>query len=161
MEDKLNLVEILKNTLPGTKLWSPLYGDCEFVRIKDNESNYPICCKVKQKDGFFGYTDFSTKGTKGEYDSRYENCECMLFPSKKNRDWSTFKVSKPYKHFKPYQKVLIQVWNGNKPIWIADLYSHYDKDVHEHVLVGSSLKYYDDNIIPYEGNEDKLGKPIE
>ena len=80
--DELNLVEILKNTPKGTKLWSPLLGECEFVEIvKDYPS--PIRCK---KPGQKWCWYFKSNG----HFVNYDDSECVLFPSKENRDWSTF-----------------------------------------------------------------------
>ena len=83
--------------------------------------------------------------------------ECVLFPSKENHDWSTFKAPKKHKHFEPYQKVLVKVYG--KSDWNAELYSHYDALKDRHYLVGSDW-VKDENIIPYEENKDKLGKPV-
>lgn len=98
MDDNLNLVEILKDAPKGTKLWSPLCGECELVAVEENYS-YPISCKTSDgKDINFTHL--------GKYYSIFKNGECVLFPSKENRDWSTFKVSEGHKHFVPFQRVL-------------------------------------------------------
>lgn len=76
---ELNLIEILKNVPKGTKLYSPIFGECElngisndFIYISGNHGGY------LNKDGTY-----------------YEGCgECLLFPSKENRDWSTFEIKK-------------------------------------------------------------------
>ena len=84
----------------------------------------------------------------------------MLFPSKENRDWATFKVTKEHKHFEPFQKVLCVADNNpDCEVWAADFYSHYDESTREHYLVSGFVKA-DDEVISYEGNEDKLGKPV-
>lgn len=46
MNEKLNLVEILKDVPKGTKLWSPLCGECTLHGI-DMSSDVPICVEVK------------------------------------------------------------------------------------------------------------------
>lgn len=85
----MNLVEILKDVPSGTKLYSPIYGECEFLGI-DNMMEFPIrvrpCYNIK--NGWDGFTKHGKK-------SDCKNAECLLFPSEENRDWSTFKVSKP------------------------------------------------------------------
>ena len=50
MNENLNLVEILKYVPRGTMLWSPIYGDCEFIEIRYNDE-YPIICLVQHRDG--------------------------------------------------------------------------------------------------------------
>ena len=65
----------------------------------------------------------------------YENGECMLFPSKENRNWDTFKIPKKHKEFEPFQKVLISGIIDNVWYWFATLYSHYDSKHKLHVLI--------------------------
>ena len=43
----------------------------------------------------------------------------------------------------------------------AALYSNYDELCNCYYLVGDIHVCKDDDIIPYEGNEDKLGKYVE
>lgn len=45
MNKNLNLAEILKDAPKGTKLWSPLCGECELVAVDENYT-YPILCKT-------------------------------------------------------------------------------------------------------------------
>lgn len=145
--DELNLVEILKNVPKGTKLWSPICGELEFLYVRDNIKFPGIVCNNNSREwGFLSNGKFDPKG------------ECMIFPSKENMNWETFNIP-THKHFEPFQKVLCLV--VNKPgckIWSANFYSHYDEDKKQHYLVGGFLRN-DDEVIPYKGNEDKLGKP--
>ena len=73
-EENLNLVKILKNCPKGTKLYSPVYGDVELVKVC-NGCDYPI--EVNSTTGEF------TKD--GRLFLNYDD-ECMLFPSKDQRD---------------------------------------------------------------------------
>lgn len=78
--EELNLIELLKDSPKGTKLYSPILGECELDEIsKENE-----LINVKAETGY--YTFYK----KGSY-YRYFG-ECLLFPSKNNRDWTTFKT---------------------------------------------------------------------
>ena len=95
----------------------------------------------------------------GKFYCDYKNGECVLFPSKENHDWSTFKVPKKHKEFKPFERVLVREWCDCKSVWTASLYSHYDDALDRHCLLGSE-RVEDDRIIPYEGNENKLGNTI-
>ena len=158
MNKNLNLVEILKDVPKGTKLWSPICGECEFVGIRYDESRrYPIMCKALGKDGINHYEMFTDSGTIAIW---YEHSECMLFPSKENRDWSTFKAPKQHKHFEPYQKVLVKEYCAGKCRWILDYYCFHNSSPNRHYLVGTGWAE-DKDIIPYEGNEDKVGKAID
>jgi len=91
----------------------------------------------------------------------YDGGEVLLFPSKDQRDWSKFRVEKPHKQFKHREEVLVvgSIKLRSNLVWCMDLYSHYGKVDKRHVTL--CLRYLEDkNIIPYEGNEDKLGEPV-
>lgn len=158
MNENINLVEILKNVPKGTKLWSPACGECELIRISDEDIIYPIICKAVDKKGHNLYERFTANGG---FFSFYDKAECVLFPSKENRDWATFKVPEQHKRFEPFQKVLT-VTDGyiSKKIWAADIFSHYDEINNKYFLV-SGYEVDEDEVIPYEGNEDLLGKVVE
>lgn len=83
MNENLNLVEILKDCPKGTKLYSPIYGDVELIRVLQNYGgDYPI--EIKLIDG--SINGVTTDGRLYEY----YNGECVLFPSRYQRDWSKF-----------------------------------------------------------------------
>ena len=151
MNENLNLVEKLKDVPKGTKLWSPVCGDCELLNANATCKISPIICI---SDGVKWH--FKADGSF----TSHTGAECVLFPSKENRDWSTFKVPNQHKHFEPFQKVLHAIVNEvGYEEWFADIYSHYNDLTREHYLV-SGFVVDDDEIIPYEGNEGKLGKPV-
>ena len=86
----MNIAEILKDCPKGTKLYSPLFGDVILDSVID-DNTYPINVKT-------GYsTEFFTEEGKFYYNNK-EKAECLLFPSKDNHDWSTFKRKKKDKH---------------------------------------------------------------
>lgn len=78
MNENINLVELLKDCPKGTKFYTPICGEVELVVIDDNlintTNNIYNCFFTKE-----GY--YSTKGTP----------ECLLFPSKDQRDWNVWK----------------------------------------------------------------------
>lgn len=69
------------------------------------------------------------------------------------------------KVFKPGQLVLTQYYAKDDiehMKWKLQIYSHYDEDMKCHLLATDSHGYSDDTaVIPYDGNEDKLGKLVE
>lgn len=71
------------------------------------------------------------------------------------------KEKNAYKTFKPFQKVLVKVAQGFELVWIAAIYSHYDTKNNRHYLTNMQWTEDDDYIIPFEGNEDKLGQIAE
>lgn len=158
MNENLDLTEILKDAQSGTKLWSPICGVCYFKEIREGSCT-PIVCRAMSIEGNFHTVCFTKEGRRNP---EFENGVCVLFPSEENRDWSTFKAPKKHKEFKPFQKVLCAVpTEFGYEVWNADIYSHYDEFNRKHFLISGFAKKDDDDIIPYEGNEDKLGKTVE
>ena len=86
MNEDLNLVEILKDCPKGTKLYSTVHGEVEYRGIYD-KGVYRI--KFKTEDG-----DIYSATPDGRYLYCF-NGECILFPSKEQRDWSKFNPKKP------------------------------------------------------------------
>ena len=86
MNEKLNLVEILKDCPKGTKLWSPLCGECEFEEIRYGEI-FLIHTRALCDRSLFKFMD----------DGKFYNNDgvCVLFPSREQRDWSKFQ--RPFK----------------------------------------------------------------
>lgn len=124
---KLNLVEILKDCPAGTELWSPLFGLGAFIAVVDKD-RYPIHVQFKANDG---EKDIRTFASSGEYFDEYEGEECALFPSKENRDWSTFKVEKPkfdVSSLQPFDKVLVR--DSDEQQWRCGFFSHLNGDKH-------------------------------
>lgn len=148
MNENLNLVEILKDAPQGTKLWSPIIGECELVEVDEN-CMYPIKCKALDNNFWKFYSD-------GRY-VNYEGAKCVLFPSEENKDWSTFKNLKTHKEFEFNQKVLVGLPFNNQYIWRRDLYLNYNKVKKMHCT--SYEKFVPDSlIIPYD--KDKDGKQV-
>lgn len=84
MNENLNLVEILKDCPNGTKLYSTTLGEVEFDHI-ENFSTYRIIIRSKH----YGTERLTANG------KMYSHCgECILFPSKEQRDWSKFNPKK-------------------------------------------------------------------
>ena len=164
MNENINLVEILKDAPKGTLLYSPIFGELAYIGCfaEEGQTYSIIVCQYPDAigQGDSVSVDFDENGIylNHGYSSRRES-ECLLFPSKDNIDWSIFKAPWKHSHFEPFQKVLFVIYyNPNAGIWTAGIYSHYAENWH--YLVGN-LRREDEEIIPYEGNEDKLGKPVE
>ena len=116
MNENLNLVEILKDCPKGTKLYSTVYGEVEFYGI-ENGSEYLV--KYVKSDGSLGSVT-----AQGMVLSCYDG-ECILFPSREQRDWSKFKVKKPKfdpKTLCPFDKVLARDYLHGK--WTCGFFSH-------------------------------------
>ena len=145
MNENLNLSKILRDCPKGTKLYSTIYGDVEFVKVS-NHLEYPI--EVKRR--YYSIGSFTNDGRLlAGYDG-----ECVLFPSKEQRDWSKFKPKKPKfdtKTLKPFDKVLVRNSDDNK--WRCALYSYTidGNEVNKYVTIDCSYNYHR-YCIPY--NED-------
>lgn len=79
-KEKINIAELLKNCPKGTKLYSPLFGEVEFDCIEDG-----IGIKVDVSNGC---TEIFYSN--GRFYNGFTDAECLLFPSKDQRDWSKF-----------------------------------------------------------------------
>ena len=145
MNEKLNLVEILKDCPKGTKLYSTNFGVVKFDEIGNNP-NYPIV--VSHIGGFEKFTK----------DGRlYCICdgECVLFPSKDQRDWSKFKPKQPKfdpKTLQPFDKVLARF--SHDAIWKCTLFSHENKEecTYKYVTMNYDHRY----CIPYNDDTKHL-----
>ena len=80
-----NLANILKHCPKGTKLYSPICGDC-ILRGVDSDGTYPI--NVAPCSDAYHLITFTNEG---KLSARF-NGECLLFPSENQRDWTTFKI---------------------------------------------------------------------
>lgn len=146
MNENIDLTKILKDCPRGTKLYSLIFGEVNFEKIGSDDE----------------YAIFVTKGDitasftkKGFY---YDDIgeECLLFPSKDQRDWSKFtapwhkKEKFNPKTLKPFDKVLCKVVHGR---WYCDFFSCYIKG-HEYpnVCISGSYSY----CIPYNDDTKHL-----
>lgn len=162
MEKELNLIEILKDVPKGTKLYSPIFGECEFENV-DSDGVYVIHNGVVR---IFSYD--------GRY---YEGFgECLLFPSKENKDWLSFKANFDMDMYRVGEYVkskeserffkITEIRNGR---WytLYDIVTQYEgshitkstDDLHENFFVVykfdfSSLKPFD--LVLVRGNRDKI-----
>lgn len=152
MNENLDLTKILEGCPKGTEFYHAGYGRVWFIGISidSNYSNYPdypillsLC-----NDPYCPNIPLTKKGT---ISAQYEG-ECLLFPSKDQRDWSKFVRfwDKPKKEkfdintLQPFDKVLVR--NTLTTLWKADFYSfskYPDQDMAK--CVGG----YWFNCIPY------------
>lgn len=140
----IDLVELLRG-LPDFEsriFYCEIVGKCK-IKFVDEDDTYPIQVLADT----LPITDLTKYGTYYPIESAPDS-NCILWPSKDNRDWSTLGL---HKIFEPYEQVLISEDGG----YVADLYSHYDKELNQHVTT-SGRRRPDRSILPYKGNEDKL-----
>lgn len=143
MNENLDLTKILEGCPKGTKFYSTTYGTVEFIGF-DFSSVYPILMKLESS--WVGH--FTKDGR--IFHSYYG--ECILFPSKEQRDWSKFERfwDKPKKErfdpktLQPFDKVLgfYEVEGGS---WECAIFSHLN--IKERSAVCAGIIYT--KCIPY------------
>ena len=112
---ELDLVKILKDCPKGIKLYSTVHGEVTLEDVVEVGTDYPI-----KTDHPWGKAEFVRNG---KYYNEYDG-ECVLFPSKDQRDWSKFEI--PVKKFdyetlKPFDKVLVR--DGDCQCWRCAFFS--------------------------------------
>ena len=130
MNENIDLTKILEGCPKGTEFYHVGFGKVWFVGIDlDNKysSEVPILFSLHYNTY---YADISlTK--KGTFSMLYEG-ECLIFPSKDQRDWTKFKRfwDKPkvekfdVNTLHPFDKVLTRCDNSEK--WDIDLFGYFD-----------------------------------
>lgn len=155
MNENINLAQILDGCPKGTKLYSPLFGDVEFRAISTMSKPQIIVDIIDNCEASCPVTFMYN----GIYFPGY-NAECLLFPSKNQRDWNKFKRfwDKPKverfdpKTLQPFDRVLVRNGKGDK--WKCDLFSHYDGgNSYPYICIGDIWKQY---IVPYNGETKHL-----
>ena len=132
MNENLDLTKILEGCPEGTKLYSTVNGEVIFQNVASFSCDYPITAKAYNKNKNSMKNACFTKD--GAYMLDYDG-ECVLFPSKDQRDWSKFERfwDKPKaerfdpKTLQPFDKVLAK--DGFSSKWTCSFFSHMDNDV--------------------------------
>ena len=84
----LDLIEKLKNVPKGTTLYSTIHGNLYFDCVDYYDDCHPIKCHRHGNE--FSFTK------EGKWHISYDG-ECVLFPSKEQRDWSEFDLPCQFK----------------------------------------------------------------
>lgn len=151
MNENLNLCEILKHCPAGTKFWTSVWGDVFLVRVEERiegRAFLPIVIKAPLWDEISLFQN-------GRY-ADVEGAECIIFPSKDQRDWSKFKGPKfRPQTLQPFEKVLIKHHNGRQ--WVCDFFSDIsivNKEVHCVGMHGYKCIPYNDETKHLVGTSD-------
>lgn len=99
-----NLANILKHCPEGTKLYSPICGDCMLKGV-DSDGTYPINVVPCSDTYPITFTN------EGKLSARF-NGECLLFPSKRQRDWTSFQI--------PVERGDIMMFEDKSAVFIVD-----------------------------------------
>lgn len=151
MNENIDLTKILKDCPRGAKLYTPIWGEVTFVEIRKHA--YGNLYPIRIYRDYDNYIDLSKDG---RYLVHKQDSECILFPSKDQRDWSKF--SAPWykkdkfdpKTLKPFDKVLAR--NG-LCMWRCDFFSSYvGTYAYPNVCISGSYLY----CIPYNDDTKHL-----
>lgn len=116
----MNIAEKLKFCPKGAKLYSPLCGTVTFERI----SLGIIVCRKSN-------SEIITFTQEGYYlVSPIDDCECMLFPSKENRDWSTFLTP-----FKDGDIIILNTPNAEHLFRNIAIFKSYREDKYHKMII--------------------------
>ena len=148
MNENLNLVEILKDCPQGTKLYSTIFGWVDFEYIENEE--------ITVTNNTSGDTE--TFNQNGSWYYGYTN-ECMLFPSKDQRDWSKFKVEPEMVEGEFYY--CLSNLTGYSFIFIYKKHMSYKTKHYAAFNITSSILFKDDDIVTNNENIAELRKATE
>ena len=109
-----NLVNILKHCPEGTKLYSPIYGEVTFTAISGRNKILGKATKWDREIVTVAFTRL------GRLSGEFSDSECVLFPSKDQRDWDKFRI--------PTKKGDVIMFNGQVPCLVTGDYSQDKKD---------------------------------
>ena len=144
MNENIDLTKILKDCPKGFQLYSPIFG---IVYLKSVTPYNVHITTIREVEAII------TKN--GRYFTEYEDSECILFPSKDQRDWSKFTA--PWlkeerfdpKTLKPFDKIIARVEGG---IWFCELLSFIEEGRN---LIKGFVSYYN-YCIPYNDDTKHL-----
>lgn len=153
MNENIDLTKILKDCPEGYEFYSSYFGKVTFIRISYGQIilgchriNRQVVFNADGKYEMWAYSD-----NNGNY---ILTDECLLFPSKDQRDWSKFtapwykKEKFDPKTLKPFDEVIARYYEGHA--WTCDWFSH--KVEHSWKCIAGCYKH----CIPYNDDTKHL-----
>ncbi len=102
----INIAELLKDAQKGMKLYSPLFGEVEYMQLGDENKVW-----VKTSCGSYYFDKYGKPYA-------FDEAECLLFPSKEVRTWEGWKLP-----VEPKFKIGTWLWRKTKgvlPLMVED-----------------------------------------
>ena len=175
MENKINIAEILSDMPEGTKLYSPLFGKCEYIAVVGDKRPINIRTSNTTDMQYEALTEY------GCYFSDFEDTDTVLFPSVKMRDWSKF-----FKHgdivYNPHSQMyaVFECWANDDYTEFNTTINHYKdhtfgkeevcdtecfvkaNDEQKALFIAAAEKYYGGKYNPETLQVDpvKVSKPV-
>ena len=151
MNENIDLTKILKDCPKGWKFYTPIWWEFTFNIIKREYCGICIyticCCQTITIEGYYIYTS---------------GAECIIFPSKDQRDWSKFtapwlkKERFDPKILNPFDRVLVRDSRDEK--WRCEFFSYIrDYAAFPYVSIATGYKF----CIPYNNDTKHLVGTIE
>ena len=155
MNENIDLAKILKDCPRGWKFYSSVYGEVEFLGILydyvslnelENRRRFPNIQKQRYPIQLLADSGEYCISRGGRH--RYGVGECVLFPSKDQRDWNKFtapwykKEKFNPKTLKPFDKIIARVEGG---IWFCELLTFIEEGRN---IIKGFVSYYN-YCIPY------------
>ena len=148
MNENIDLTKILKDCPRGWKLYSLIYGEVQFGYI--DHGDFPIAVELSDSSE----VDFTKDG---RFVHSYDG-ECVLLPSKNQRDWSKFtapwykKEKFDPKTLKAFDRVLVRHECYHR--WRCEFYSYIrdDNGGYPYVAISGAYKC----CIPYNDDTKHL-----
>lgn len=131
MKELVRIVEKLLDAACYKKeIYCTLIGEC-FVQKVEKDSGEVIATLVQKADNVRMLACDEYGRPCGNTDA-----ECCVFPSRDNRDWSTFDATPRYdiSELKPFDKVLVRCTDATfvHKTWLPNFYSKYNSDERLH-----------------------------
>lgn len=156
MNENLDLTKILDGCPKGTEFYSPLFGELKFSYIYGTSRITLECVRMNQLVSFNPAGKYETETYDHYRDSYFFSDECLLFPSKDQRDWSKFerfwdkpKVDKfDPKTLHEWDKILVRKVHSpfNISPWSCEYFSYINPNT-PHLVNGIASRY--EICIPY------------
>lgn len=138
MSKEINISKILSHWAVGTKLYSPIIGDVSLVEVYSSDSGSDMFLVKGQND--LGSNIDLEFCPNGHFFYATHNAECLIFPSKKMRDWSKF----------AWQRGNVLVYNNGKVEVIFERFNddEYTTFFGRHYLLNKEEKVSDISSVP-------------
>ena len=162
MNENIDLTEILRGCPKGTEFYSSVHGKLKYLSMYVSSSASQITFEEVNSRSIIDGTPLTICYYRDGRMYPLLNGECVVFPSKTQRDWSKFerfwdkpKVVKFDPHtLQPFDKVLVK---DDYEIWQVEFFSHISQREPEGWCQCSGDRYY--FCIPYnEETKHLVGK---
>lgn len=124
----LNLCKILKGH-EGETFYSPLYGNMTFVETRKGYA-YPLIFTLKSKDYYLT--------SDGKFN--LDNAECLIFPSKDQRDWNKWDKENNKKTLKTWNELCLAAQVEEIEVSTDVIFNDNDVMIDRSCAVGSNLE---------------------